>query len=322
MPAISPTQSQIQQALASVLNAVLPGITGASPAVFVGSINGTTLTVNQLPGLAPGGIQGAVQSNAPLLGVGVAPGTFVVQQLTGNSGGVGTYQISQTQSVGSATMSTGVSVVAGQGNRIVEPANPYFVVMTPMRSKRLSTNLDGTADCKFTGSIAGTVLTVSDVAFGSIDAWASIIGTGIALGTQVARQLSGTQGGAGTYSVTVSQSLASGALSAGQMTLLQDSEWVLQCDCHAPDNTAGDMAKTVSTALRDPFGTTFFAGLTPPLNAIVPLFADDPVQAPFINAENQYEWRWTLDVHLEVSQSLSVPQAYADAIDVELVELP
>ena len=321
MPAISPTQSQIQQALASFLNAVLPGITGF-PAVFVGSINGTTLTVNQLPGLAPGGIQGAVQSNAPLLGVGVAPGTFVVQQLTGNSGGVGTYQISQTQSVGSATMSTGVSVVAGQGNRIVEPANPYFVVMTPMRSKRLSTNLDGTADCKFTGAIAGTVLTVSDVAFGSINAWASIIGTGIALGTQVARQLSGTQGGAGTYSVTVSQSLASGALSAGQMTLLQDSEWVLQCDFHSPDTIAGDMAKTVSTALRDNYGVSFFAAQPAPLNAVVPLYADDPVQAPFISAENQYEFRWTLDVHLEVSQSLSVPQTYADEVTVELVELP
>ena len=259
MPAISPTQSQIQQALASFLNAVLPGITGF-PAVFVGSINGTTLTVNQLPGLAPGGIQGAVQSNAPLLGVGVAPGTFVVQQLTGNSGGVGTYQISQTQSVGSATMSTGVSVVAGQGNRIVEPANPYFVVMTPMRSKRLSTNLDGTADCKFTGSITGTVLTVSAVAFGSINAWATIIGTGVVLGTQVARQLSGTPGGVGTYSVTVSQSLASGTLSAGQMTLLQDSEWGFNAIFHAPDNTLVTWRRLSARRCAINSVTSFFAG--------------------------------------------------------------
>jgi hypothetical protein len=320
---ISPTQSQIQQALASFLGAVLSGTSGVpAPAVFVGSINGTTLTVNPLPGVQPAGIQGTIQINAPIMGAGVLPGTFVVQQLTGNSGGTGTYQLNQPQVLARDTLSTGVSVVAGQANRVVEPANPYFVVMTPIRSPRLSTNLDSNADCKLTGSISGTVMTVTAVAQGTINPGASIIGTGVALNTRVVQQLTGSAGGTETYSVSISQNLASGTLSAGQMTLLQDSEWVIQCDFHAADNTAGDFAKTVSTALRDNFGVSFFAALTAPLNAVVPLYADDPVQTPFISGEEQFEWRFTLDVHLEVAQVLSVPQTYADAVSVELIELP
>ena len=333
---ISPTQSQIQQALARFLNAVLPGIPGVAigsfiigqspigpaPAVFVGSINGTTLTVNPLPGALPGGIQNVIQPNTPLMGVGVQPGTVVMGQLTGNTGGTGRYQISPAQSVASATMSTGVSVVAGQGNRVVEPANPYFVVMTPMRSPRLSTNLDTTADCKFTGRISGQVLTITALSIGSINVGATLLGTGVIPGTAVLQQLTGIAGGSGTYMVSVSQTMGNGTLSAGQMMLLQDSEWVLQCDFHAPDTSAGDFAKIVSTALRDNYGVSFFAALPAPMNAVVPLYADDPIQAPFLNAESQYEFRWTLDVHLEVSQSLSLPQAYADSATVELVELP
>lgn len=56
-----------------------------------------------------------------------------------------------------------------------------------------------------TGSIASDILTVSAVGSGTIVNLAAISGTGIASGTQIASQLTGTAGGAGTYLLTVSQ---------------------------------------------------------------------------------------------------------------------
>ena len=55
----------------------------------------------------------------------------------------------------------------------------------------------------FTGSIAGNVLTVTAVASGSIYPGTTISGTGVASGTMVASQLSGTALGIGTYSLNI-----------------------------------------------------------------------------------------------------------------------
>lgn len=320
MPAISPTQSNVQQALIAFLGAVLPGLPGQTPAVFVGSIAGNVLTVGPLPGKVPVGIQGTIQVNAPLLGLGVAPGTTISAMLTG-TGGVGTYQVSIPQTVASATMSTGVSAVPGQVNRVPEPVNPFFAVATIIRSPRFSTNVDGSADVKFIGSITGTVLSVSDVIIGTIQQGATLSGTGVAFGTTIINQISGPIGGAGTYSVLPSQNNANGTMSAGIKTLSQNSEFVFQCDFHSPDSTAGDFAKTVSTAIRDEYGTTFFASLVSPLNGVVPLFADDPVQMGWTNDSAQWETRWILEIHLEAVQIISVPQQYSDSASVTVVDV-
>lgn len=322
MATISPTQSNVQQALASFLSAILPGLPNQQPAVFPGSITGTTLTVTALAGKSPVGIQGTIQNNAPLLGLGVAPGTTIVQQISGTIGGIGTYQISPSQTVPQATMSTGVTIVTGQQNRVAEPANPFFCVMTPIRFDRLATNLDQSEDCKFTGSIAGTVLSVSGVILGSVVAGATIFGTGALLpGTTILTQLSGSVGGSGTYRVNTPQSLGSQTLSCGQKVLIQEAEVTVQLDFHSPDSTAGDFSQIVSTSLRDEFGVSFFAALPPPLNGVVPFYADDPKMVPFINDQNQYEWRFSVDACFQVNQSVSTPIRYADAASVTLADV-
>lgn len=56
-----------------------------------------------------------------------------------------------------------------------------------------------------TGAIAGNVLTVTAVASGTIVPGASISGTGIASGTRIVSQLSGTTGGVGTYAVNIAE---------------------------------------------------------------------------------------------------------------------
>jgi hypothetical protein len=320
---ISPTQDQVFAALEAFLMAVLPGLAGEAPAVFTGTIAGTTLTVTALPTVQPAGIQGTINLNAPLLGKGVAAGTLILEQLTGSpTGGVGTYEVSISQTVSdSITMATGVTVVEGQQNRVPEPANPYFVVATPIPTTRLATNQDSQQDVKFTGSLAAGVLTVSAVAFGTIQPGTTLFGVGVTAGTAIYRQLTGTTGGSGTYSVSGSQTLSSQTMSAGAMALMQESESHWQLDYHSADNQAGDFAQIVSTTLRDPFGTTFFAALPAPLNQVLPLLADDPHQVPYISDSNQWEFRWSADCRLQVDTTVVVPQQYADAVVVTVKDV-
>ena len=319
---ISPTQSNCQAALAAFLAAILPGVAGQQPAVFVGTIAGTILTVAALPGKVPAGIQNTIQPNVPLLGLGVAAGTMILSQIGGTTGGVGTYLLSISQTLTQpATMSTGVTIIAGQQNRTAEPANPYFVVFVPINFTRLATNVDGSADSKFIGSISGNVLTVSSIATGSIQPGATIFGTGVAAPTTVVQQLSGTPGGAGTYQVSPSQSAVSATMSAGQKTLTQSAEVTIQLDCHSPDSLAGDFAQIVSTSLRDEYGVDFFANLSPPLNGVVPYYADDPKMVPFQNAENQWEWRFSLDAKFGVDQVVTTPLEYSDSATVVLKDV-
>ncbi len=207
-----------------------------------------------------------------------------------------------------------IAVIAGQQNRAAEPAGADFVVMTPINFTRLETNVDGSADVKILGSISGTMLTVSEVFFGAVTAGAVLNGTGVVAGTKVVAALGG-----GLFSVSPAQSAPPQVISAGATTATQNADVVVQLDFHGGNDTlAGDMAQTVSTLLRDPYGINFFAALDPPLDGVVPLYADDPKQIPFLNAEQQYESRWVLEAHLQVDQTVSVPQLFADSATVEV----
>lgn len=64
----------------------------------------------------------------------------------------------------------------------------------------------------FTGSIALTTLTVSAIASGSIFQSMQLIGTGVTAETRIVRQLTGTTGSTGTYEVSISQTVASTAI--------------------------------------------------------------------------------------------------------------
>ena len=73
-------------------------------ASFTGAISATTLTASSVTGtLAPG---------QTVAGSGVTSGTYIVSQLTGSTGGAGTYQVSVSQTVGSEAMTTQATPVA------------------------------------------------------------------------------------------------------------------------------------------------------------------------------------------------------------------
>lgn len=64
----------------------------------------------------------------------------------------------------------------------------------------------------FTASIATTVLTVSAISAGSLGPGQIVAGSGVTAGTTILAQLTGTPGGVGTYSLSVSQTVASEAM--------------------------------------------------------------------------------------------------------------
>jgi hypothetical protein len=203
-------------------------------------------------------------------------------------------------------------VIVGQVNRVASPEGDY-VVMWPLRRPRLATNFDGLADAKFTGSIAGTLMTVTAVAHGAVKIGATVFGVGVADNTIIGSQASGTPGGIGTYNVTVSQDVESRTLSTGQTATAQSTEVVMQIDVHGP--ASGDNAQTIQQLFRDGYSIrAFFKG-----TGVYPLYCDDPKQVPFITAASQFEDRWIIEAHLQITPIISVPQEYADEVKINRV---
>jgi len=71
-----------------------------------------------------------------------------------------------------------------------------------------------------TGSIAGNVLTVTAVGSGTVYPGTTISGTGVATGTQIVSQLSGTTGGVGTYAVSIPEQTVASTTISGTYGLL------------------------------------------------------------------------------------------------------
>ena len=67
----------------------------------------------------------------------------------------------------------------------------------------------------FTGSITGTTLNVASGLTGKVRPGCTITGTGMAVGTTVVSQVSGTTNGIGNYIVSISQTVTSRSLTAG-----------------------------------------------------------------------------------------------------------
>ena len=214
-----------------------------------------------------------------------------------------------------SVLPAGTEVVQGQQSGVPEPAGDAFVIMSPITRQRLSTNVDVYADAAFVGSISGLVLTVSSVRFGVIKVGAPLFGAGVAAGVTIAALGTGT-GGAGTYTLSAAQTTAATAFAAGVKNVSVETQVGIQCDFHSGDLSAsGDMAQTVATLFRDETAINQFAAVDQNLS---PLYAGDPREAPFLNAEQQYETRWTVDLEIQATISVPVPQEFADEVIVSI----
>jgi len=201
---------------------------------------------------------------------------------------------------------SGVDVIRAQVNRVPEPASQDFCVITPLRRDRLSTNRSADTDIKLIGSIAGTTLTVTQGP--AILAGYDLYGPGVALGSLVTAILPTP----GTYTVAPAQSLPAGSkLYAGRHTMQVSQDLVFQADVHGPNSDIN--AQILATTWRDDAGCELLAAAASP-NELQPLYAEEPRQLPFINAESQFETRWSVDLHVQANIEVSLGQEFMEAV--------
>lgn len=154
-------------------------ISSPSSAIFTGSISGTTLTVSVMQ-------SGTIAVGQAIFGQGVAQNTVITALGTG-TGGVGTYTVSDSQTVASTAI-----------NSVASPA----IV---------------------TASISGTTMTVSAVTSGTLKIGQTIEGTGVTDGTIITAFGTGS-GGAGTYTVSASQTVSSTTIYAINWSVLPSND--------------------------------------------------------------------------------------------------
>jgi hypothetical protein len=213
-------------------------------------------------------------------------------------------------------------IIQGQINRVSEPKFSDFVVMTPLRMRRLATNLDEGEDCAFLASISGTTMTVTAVSLGTILVGATLLGANLTSpAPTIAQQLTGTPiGGIGTYQLSSPQgTVGNQQMASGVQTYMQETEWTVQLDFHSA-NTAdsADMAQMVSTLFRDQYAVDAFAAQP---GGVSPFYADDPRQVPFLNDAQQWETRYIVEAVMQANQIITLPQAFAAAAIVGLVNV-
>jgi len=97
---------------------------------------------------------------------------------------------------------------------------------------------------------------------------------------------------------------------------MQATEITVQLDIFGP--SAGNNAQILTTLFRDDNACAFFAASGYP---IAPLYADDARQMQFIDGENQYENRYSVDVYLQANIALTVPQQFANVVKVGIINV-
>lgn len=95
--------------------------------------------------------------------------------------------------------------------------------------------------------------------------------------------------------------------------ILTPTRYVVQLDFYGPDSQI--WAMQTQALFRDQYATDIF-----PAN-IQPLYADDPVQIPLIDGEEQYEQRWKISANLQYNPLLTTSQQSMLDVVVDLAPI-
>lgn len=220
-------------ASASITASIGGTVLASAGATFTGA-GGTGATVTAA------GVTGVIHPGAQLSGgTAVAAGTYIIQQVSGTTGGNGVYQvthaISGTGVVITATSNVLDLTVAGSGT--VQPGDVLSgagVTLGTTVSSQLTGTIGGVGTyalsvyqqfASTTVNGSSTVMNVTSVSTGTISAGALVTGSGVAASTVVTGQLTGAVGGTGTYSVSAASTTTSETmtLSASIPTVTYDS---------------------------------------------------------------------------------------------------
>lgn len=91
----------------------------------------------------------------------------------------------------------------------------------------------------------------------------------------------------------------------------RSNQWHCQLDFYG--ESSPEMAAVVGTMIRSEYSANWFRQNNMP---ITPLYAGEARQTTMINAEQQYESRWTLDFIAQVNAVISTPMEFMDSIQV------
>jgi hypothetical protein len=83
----------------------------------------------------------------------------------------------------------------------------------------------------------------------------------------------------------------------------------IQVDVHGPNSASN--TNLITTLWRDDYALQFFVTALP---TAAPLYATDPRQLAFDNAEAQYEDRWTLELVAQMNVTVQIGQQFADQL--------
>ncbi len=202
-----------------------------------------------------------------------------------------------------------IPIIKGQVNRVPTPPVGDYAVIWPIMRNRLATNYDWVSDAQITGSVAGNLLTVGTVLSGQVIGGTSVYQIGSAAGLLIMSQKSGTPGGVGVYVLAGTGSITSQTLYVGSRNSIISTEIVYQVDIHGA--ASADNATRLATLFRDQFAVDQFAATGIDLS---PLYADDPRQIAFDNAEDQTEFRWSVDLHMQANIAITTGQQFADTL--------
>lgn len=107
-----------------------------------------------------------------------------------------------------------------------------------------------------------------------------------------------------------------------EMSAEQGQQIDIQIDCYSP--ISSDWSDILTTLLRDEYGCIALAGAgNYPDNPICqPLYADDPIRAPLVNGEEQYEDRWIVTARIQYNPVTVTPQQFADTLGpVDIIDV-
>lgn len=181
--------------------------TGAIGATFTASRSGPTLTVTAFSGAA-------YPAQIISFGDTIYNGATSIGTITGfgtGTGGTGTYTTSLSGTIATTTLTAKSNILNVNGSACVICffANGDALSGTGFSGRAINAVQQTT----FTGSISGTTLTVTGTPNGTVAIGQTLSGTGVTAGTTIAAKLSGL-GGAGTYSVSSSQTVPSTTIQA------------------------------------------------------------------------------------------------------------
>lgn len=95
-------------------------------------------------------------------------------------------------------------------------------------------------------------------------------------------------------------------------TLSQAIRYQIQVDAFGP--TAGDVMQQIHGVFESPDAFDFFAGQA--IQGVYPIYANSPHQAPLVDAEDEYEIRWIMDISLQYNPSLTTSVQTASTVTV------